>query len=262
MNHACLNCSRVSPSRFYESSSFSHTPANIFEGPATALLRSPTVIIASVALWGMNVCLFRLFGIDYVHVLTLDLKKEKEEEDRKKKTRHSKGGVMHEELNTLDEGKEKGENDNSTMSSLSMLGDNENSDNMVPITLDDATTATGSYRTPPNLEITEVKLLGLSALLIITLYASSFLWIQVGRGSTIGAIFCFYFLTLVGILIPFPSTAWIRLACRTVLKRAGELLRPRCSCIHGRPRSVPFIDVFFADAMCSMSKVRMTHSFT
>lgn len=223
-------------------------------GPATALLRSPTVIIASIALWGMNVCLFRLFGIDYVHVLTLDLKKEKDEEERSRKTRHGKGGVMHLEVNTLEE-REKGESDNGTMNSLSMHEDNsEHSEDMTPITLDDAV-ANGSYRTPSNLEITEVKLLGLSALLIITLYASSFLWIQVGRGSTIGAIFCFYLLVLVGILIPFPSTAWIRLAFRTVVKRAGELLRPRCSCIHGRPRAVPFIDVFFADAMCSMSKV-------
>lgn len=188
-------------------------------GPATALLRSPTVIIASIALWGMNVCLFRLFGIDYVHVLTLDLKKEKDEEERSRKTRHGKGGVMHLEVNTLEE-REKGESDNGTMNSLSMHEDNsEHSEDMTPITLDDAV-ANGSYRTPSNLEITEVKLLGLSALLIITLYASSFLWIQVGRGSTIGAIFCFYLLVLVGILIPFPSTAWIRLAFRTVVKRA------------------------------------------
>lgn len=40
------------------------------KGPATALLRSPTVIIASIALWGMNILLFRLFGIDHVRVLT------------------------------------------------------------------------------------------------------------------------------------------------------------------------------------------------
>jgi len=54
-------------------------------GPATALLRSPTVIIASIALWGMNVCLFRLFGIDYVYILQLDLKKEEDEKKEKEK---------------------------------------------------------------------------------------------------------------------------------------------------------------------------------
>ena len=48
-------------------------------GPATALLRSPTVIIAAVGLWGMNVYLFKLFGIDYEKVLMLDLLKERRE---------------------------------------------------------------------------------------------------------------------------------------------------------------------------------------
>lgn len=54
-------------------------------GPATALLRSPTVIIASIALWGMNVCLFRLFGIDYAYVLLLDVRKAEEKEKNKVK---------------------------------------------------------------------------------------------------------------------------------------------------------------------------------
>jgi len=220
-------------------------------GPATALLRSPTVIIASVALWGMNVCLFRLFGIDYVHVLTLDLKKE-EEESAKKKKRHTKGGVAHVEVKTDDDDRAKSEIE---MSSLSILGEGGEDEDLVPISLDDASSTQSAFRNLANYEITEIKLLGLSALLIFTLYATSFVWIQLGRGSTIGAIFCFYFMVAVGIMLPLPSTAWIRLACKTVLYRAGELLRPRCSCIHGRPRAIPFIDVFFADAMCSMSKV-------
>jgi hypothetical protein len=42
-------------------------------GPAHAMLRSPTVLIASIGLWGMNVYFFRLFGIDYVRVLKHDL---------------------------------------------------------------------------------------------------------------------------------------------------------------------------------------------
>ena len=42
------------------------------------MLRSPTVIIARIGLWGMNVYFFRLFGIDYVRVLNLDLVKERE----------------------------------------------------------------------------------------------------------------------------------------------------------------------------------------
>lgn len=231
-------------------------------GPATALLRSPTVIIASIALWGMNVCLFRLFGIDYVHVLTLDVKKE-EEENAKKKKRHTKGpsgeNIPHFEAKSSEElDDQKGEIE---LSSLVRLGDDAigNSDEMMAITLDDGaiTSSSKTFRGAADYEITEIKLFGIAALLIFTLYATSYVWIQIGRGSTIGAIFCFYIMVLFGIMIPLPSTAWVRLALRTIFRRAGELLRPRCSCIHGIPRPVPFIDVFFADAMCSMSKVSL-----
>ncbi len=225
-------------------------------GPATALLRSPTVIIASVALWGMNVCLFRLFGIDYVHVLTLDLKKGEEENSKNKKRgkKDANGDILtHLEAKSSGDGSK---NSDIELTSLSMLGDEGVSNNeMSPIILDDGLSTTSSIRNSPDYEITEAKLLGLAALLIFTLYSTSYIWIQIGRGTTIGAIFCFYFFVVIGVLVPLPSTAWLRLACRTVFRRAGELLRPRCSCIHGKPKPVPFIDVFFADAMCSMSKV-------
>jgi len=227
-------------------------------GPATALLRSPTVLIASIALWGMNVCLFRLFGIDYVHVLTLDLKKQEEE---KKKRRHKiKGTAAHVEVKSSEDHNEelkghgkRGESDSTEYSE----DDDDNDDDskeLIPKALEDSVPKF-TNRNSANLEITEVKLLGLSVLLMVTLYVTSFLWIRVGRGSTIGAIICFYSIVATGIMFPVPSTAWVRLACATVLNRAGELLKPRCSCLHGKPRSVPFIDVFFADAMCSMSKV-------
>lgn len=42
-------------------------------GPAHAMLRSPTVLIASVGLWGMNVFFYRLFGIHYIKVFKRDL---------------------------------------------------------------------------------------------------------------------------------------------------------------------------------------------
>jgi EXS family len=45
-----------------------------------AMLRSPTVLIASIGLWGMNVYVFKLFSIDYVKVLTHDLLKLEEQE--------------------------------------------------------------------------------------------------------------------------------------------------------------------------------------
>jgi hypothetical protein len=50
-------------------------------GPAHAMLRSPTVLIASVGLWGMNVFFYRLFGINYIRVLKRDLLKIAEEEE-------------------------------------------------------------------------------------------------------------------------------------------------------------------------------------
>ena len=51
--------------------------------------------------------------------------------------------------------------------------------------------------------------------------------------------------------LPLQSTRCIRVAVKTVLIRALELLKPRC---YGNMKPVPFIDVFFADAMCSLSK--------
>eukprot|EP00557_Chaetoceros_sp_GSL56_P003458 CAMPEP_0176504688 /NCGR_PEP_ID=MMETSP0200_2-20121128/16075_1 /TAXON_ID=947934 /ORGANISM="Chaetoceros sp., Strain GSL56" /LENGTH=355 /DNA_ID=CAMNT_0017904153 /DNA_START=20 /DNA_END=1085 /DNA_ORIENTATION=+ len=223
-------------------------------GPATALLRSPTVLIASIALWGMNVCLFRLFGIDYVHVLTLDLKKQEEE---KKKRRHKiKGTAAHVEVKSSEDHNEelkghgkRGESDSTEYSE----DDDDNDDDskeLIPKALEDSVPKF-TNRNSANLEITAWFVSVANGHVDVT----SFLWIRVGRGSTIGAIICFYSIVATGIMFPIPSTAWVRLACATVLNRAGELLKPRCSCLHGKPRSVPFIDVFFADAMCSMSKV-------
>ena len=55
-------------------------------GPAHAMLRSPTVLIASVGLWGMNVFFYRLFGINYIKVLKRDLIQIEEMENPGKKT--------------------------------------------------------------------------------------------------------------------------------------------------------------------------------
>ena len=240
-------------------------------GPAAALLRSPTVIIASIALWGMNVCLFRLFGIDYVYVLLLDLRKEEEHQKKKKTKKKMKNEeIPHTELSTNDDSvddfanvnagtPEKSEVELTGLSMLPSRTDESDEKNFVNVSLFNEVSPSSKEAkaiiASPIQEINEVKLIGLAAILIITLYLTSYLWIQVGRGTTIGAIFTFYGLVAMGILIPFPSTSWIRLACKTVFIRAGALLKPKCSCIHGRPRPVPFVDVFFADGMCSMSKV-------
>jgi hypothetical protein len=177
-------------------------------GPATALLRSPTVIIASVGLWGMNVYLFRLFRIDYIKVLTLDLIKEREAD----------GG--------------EGNTDSSLVASRrSKVHDSNN-------------------------EVTAFRLVVFSLSILALLHFSTKLYINVLEGSTIGAIFAFYTAVAIGLAVPLQSTEWIRVACGTVGQRALELVNPRCFCLTGGnvvPRAIPFIDVFFADAMCSVS---------
>jgi hypothetical protein len=182
-------------------------------GPATALLRSPTVIIASVGLWGMNVYLFRLFRIDYVKVLTLDLVKEKEAQEH------------HQD-------------------------DDDESSHGSSIT---------RSRIHDGTEATAYKLVVFSLSLLALLHFSTKIYIDVLDGSTVGAIFAFYTAVVVGIALPFKSTEWIRLACGTVGHRALELVNPRCFCFgSGMPRAVPFVDVFFADAMCSVSHIDYT----
>jgi hypothetical protein len=188
-------------------------------GPATALLRSPTVIIASVGLWGMNVYLFRLFRIDYVKVLMLDLIKEREAQSH---TEHDDGNSS-----------VGSHGSSSTRRSSGKMLQHENKDNEVT-----------AYR----LIIFSISLLGL-------LHFSTILYINILNGSTIGAIFVFYTAVAVGIALPIEGTRWIRLACGTVGHRALELVNPRCFCFSGGnvvPRAIPFVDVFFADAMCSV----------
>ena len=246
-------------------------------GPATALLRSPTVIIASIALWGMNVFLFRLFGIDYVRVLLHDVKKEEQEKKLKAEADSAnwsptkkRGGVLHSDfvptdlqltesvsarsnastgsnLNKMQE-VEMSQQSNPSSSNTSLSDDDEN---FVPVSLEGGLQPIFN----PHLEVTDTKLIGLAGVLIATLYLTSLFWIQIAEGSTIGAIFMFYLLVVIGIILPIPAIEWVRLSAKTVFFRAKELLNPRCSCIKGNPRPVPFIDVFFADAMCSMSKV-------
>ena len=218
--------------------SSSHEVGEIFgegNGPASALLRSPTVIIAAVGLWGMNVYLFRLFGIDYAHVLTLDLIKEKG-------TGGGGGGVG-------------GNKESGSSSALSMPPSPGSASKNHPHHGASASSGNGGGSSGDG-EVTWEKLVVLSLSLLALLHLTAVLWMDVIGGSTIGAIFAFYTSVAVGIALPLPSTAWIRTACATVLHRTFELIYPRCYCLQaGIPRAVPFIDVFFADILCSLSKV-------
>ena len=130
-------------------------------------------------------------------------------------------------------------------------------------------------------EITAPRLVFLSLSLLFLLHSTYFIWIDWLGGGTVGAIFAFYGAITIAMLFPLQSTRWLRHAAWLVLHRALELINPRCcttttstsssSSCRGKsppegggdnsnsgpriPRPIPFIDVFFADAMCSLSKV-------
>lgn len=182
------------------------------DGPAQSMLRSPTVIILSIGLWGMNIYFFRLFKLDYVKILNLDLVREREQ------------------------------------------GKSQDDDDRMMVT--EASTPPSAI--PFGSRIAWYKCVGLSVFLIILLHLSQYLYVDLKGGSSIGATFFFYSAFILAILFPLPSTKWVRVATKLVLQRAAALIHPRCFCIYTPPqgpRPIPFIDVFFADAMCSMSKV-------
>jgi hypothetical protein len=201
-------------------------------GPAQAMLRSPTVLIVSVGLWGMNVFFFQLFGINYKHVLNYDLmveSKESTQQLQQQQLLHVRG------------------TSNQTMDSKAYDDDEEE-----------------EYQDPveekPGSSVTWWKLVFFASFMLVVLHYSTHYWTDhLGRGS-IGAVFSFYGCMLLYIFLPISSNRWLRRSFVVILQRAFELVNPRCSCIsmdHPKngPRPIPFIDVFFADAMCSLSKL-------
>eukprot|EP00550_Attheya_septentrionalis_P008791 CAMPEP_0198298086 /NCGR_PEP_ID=MMETSP1449-20131203/39613_1 /TAXON_ID=420275 /ORGANISM="Attheya septentrionalis, Strain CCMP2084" /LENGTH=506 /DNA_ID=CAMNT_0043999267 /DNA_START=355 /DNA_END=1875 /DNA_ORIENTATION=- len=222
-------------------------------GPATAMLRSPTVIIASIGLWGMNVYFFRLFGINYVRVLHLDLVKEKEAmagtKSSSSQTNKNNGSSSAE----LSDGKEQfADNGNvppDSRTGIVMIGTSgKNSD-------EESTPFTPYLMDHPGAEVTAPKLFFLSFFLLALLHLTPYVWIHWLGGDIMTAVFAFYGSVAVGIAVPLPSTRWVRHILMVVLQRAAELINPRCACNGTMPRPIPFIDVFFADGMCSLSKV-------
>jgi hypothetical protein len=202
-------------------------------GPAQAMLRSPTVLIVSVGLWGMNVFLFRLFGINYQYVLNYDLLAEKEEANRSEDSR---------QMVRM----------NSISGSANTTDDDESDEDFYTA----EPTPTQEQRS--GAAITWEKLVIFSISLLVILHYTTHYWMDHLGRSSIGAVFTFYGVVLVYIFLPFSSNRWLRKAFVIVLQRTFELVNPRCSCISqdpAGPRPIPFIDVFYADAMCSMSKV-------
>jgi hypothetical protein len=207
------------------------------------MLRSPTVLIASVGLWGMNVYFFRLFHIDYAYVLNLDLVKEREA-----KLRAASGTAASAERKLSDVENNAESVDSKNSSKTSEVGED---DDYQKHAFQDDPEEYGR-------EVTWQKLVGLSVVLMVLLHLSIFAWIDLLGGGSIGAVFSFYIAVFIGVVLPLPSTRWLRKSCVIVLQRACELLNPRCFCVNSEPsgpRPIPFVDVFFADAMCSLSKV-------
>lgn len=205
-------------------------------GPAQAMLRSPTVLIASIGLWGMNVYFFQLFKIDYAYVLNFDLVKEREAQ-----LRAASGTSDVRDMESVD-------GSNKT-DKTSEVGDDDDYQNAV--LGDDPEDNDGTA-------ITWQKLIGFSVSLMLLLHLSISFWIDFLGGGSIGAVFAFYGAVTIGIILPLSTTRWLRTASVIVLQRAFELFNPRCFCVSpdpSGPRPIPFIDVFFADGMCSLSKV-------
>ena len=248
------------------------------QGPAQMMLRSPTVIIAGIGLWGMNVYFFRLFKIDYVKVLNLDLVKEREtkllsesgtdhhvgrirrkdsvdDDDNKSLSKRSDIELDDDNISILSGGSSHNNNNSSNSTVNGGAGGGAKSSSMSA--LDAASTRSPSL-VPPGSRITWIRLVVLSIFLMIVLETIERVWVESMGQSIISAVFVFYAAFAMAVLFPIASTRWLRNATVLVLQRTFELVNPRCSCITQErkgPRPIPFVDVFYADAMCSLSKV-------
>jgi EXS family len=301
-------------------------------GPAHAMLRSPTVLIASVGLWGMNVYFFKLFGIDYVKVLRHDLDEEKRQAEELYYHHSSSNNHHHHhptnnrpyhhlhrssslEINSNGKGNSassvlpltssatapsaaaSSSSNAAVNTSMTTAGDYSDDDMMMMYNDDkddyecdeqeafllsapsNASAINSSSSADPS-SITWGRLVIFSLSLLVLLHATYGFWIDVLGKSPLMAVFAFYGAVTTAVLVPLPSTKWLRKAVVLVLQRSFELVNPRCNCIvldasaagatnnphfghpppHQQqplvlPRPIPFVDVFFADAMCSLSKV-------
>lgn len=204
---------------------------------ANATLRSPTILICLVFLWGMNMWFFRIFGIDYVKVLHHDLKSRTEQHD------HSSD----------QEEKEKDcEVKRASSSSLAALDHYPRSNSTSTPHPDDEeiTFAGGSVASDSEKgkdESSGARVMFFAGTLLINLHVTHYFWSEWMGGSQIGASMAFYGGVATAMLA--PSSHWLRRSTWIVVQRAWQIVQ----CHIRRP--VPFIDVFFADSMCSLSKV-------
>jgi hypothetical protein len=281
------------------------------KGPAQAMLRSPTVLIVAVGLWGMNVFFFKLFGIDYRYVLTYDLVQMELEEERQRREQREKKDIIDSDNNHSDKNHSSHGGGSMTTSSIPLplpappsssmslpdIGssisaavggstggamdlekqkqrgtpNSEATDETATTTATDITTLTNASHSAAielqqlqqpeqyGMSITWFKLVIFSVVLLFLLHFTTHFWMDHLGRSSIGAVFSFYGAVVVYIFLPLQSNQWLRRAFVMVVQRSFELINPRCSCIflepNAIPRKIPFVDVFYADAMCSLSKV-------
>jgi len=271
------------------------------KGSAQAMLRSPTVLILCVGLWGMNLFFYRLFGIDYKYILKFDLIEIDKEEKEKRRT----GGYTDETATASNYDTD--QQNNTSMHDLELVemdsttNINTNTSKAAPrrsltpsqphqtlspikSIINSATNATNTAiassncmlpilpqlsPSPPDVGslIVWYKLVLFCAVLLLLLHTSTHYWMDYLHRSSIGAVGFFYLSTVVYIFVPLRQNAWLRRSFGIVIQRVWALIHPRCytHCVENAnassngnqipPRRIPFVDVFFADAMCSLSKV-------
>mmetsp|Transcript_19939 Transcript_19939/g.49636 ORF Transcript_19939/g.49636 Transcript_19939/m.49636 type:complete len:524 (+) Transcript_19939:291-1862(+) len=244
------------------------------KGSAQAMLRSPTVLILCIGLWGMNLFFYRLFGIDYRYVLKYDLIEIEAEELRRsgngsngnsttppasRPRRKRRDGFELTENHDL----ELMENNSSSSSSINININNINSTRRPlspPIGKATRSISEESSQTDIGSSILWYKLVLFCVVLLFLLHTSTHYWMDHLKRSSIGAVGFFYLTMVVYIFVPLPQNIWLRRSFGILLRRSWALIHPRCSCITLYntgivPRRIPFVDVFFADFMCSLSKV-------
>mmetsp|Transcript_23289 Transcript_23289/g.54901 ORF Transcript_23289/g.54901 Transcript_23289/m.54901 type:complete len:565 (-) Transcript_23289:408-2102(-) len=247
------------------------------KGSAQAMLRSPTVLILCVGLWGMNIFFFRLFGLDYKYILNLDLVEiEKEEKDKAtKESRRRRDGYIEtstsennsndpELMETATKNSGSAVKKTRAASPASMMQDTSSINDIIPISqFPQSGSSTPSDSFPQGdigSAILWYKLVLFSIILLLILHFSTHYWMDHLHRNSIGAVAFFYSSMMLYIFFPVRQNEWLRRSFVIVVKRTWALLHPRCSCIHlfgtnQIPRRIPFVDVFYADAMCSLSKV-------
>lgn len=255
-------------------------------GPSHAMLRSPTVLIVSIGLWGMNIFFFRLFGINYRYVLQYDLLKEQQQQQLELKEQKqeslatlsmsipaapvssgSMASIGDMSITTTPVTSRKDDKTSSRSFDESDLEKEKDKDNLNLAVKDkyidkemlylDSQYPALEASTTAGATITWYKLVIFSLILLFLLHATTRIWMDLlGRG-VVGAVLCFYATFLIYIFIPLASNQWLRKAFQITLLRTFALIQPRCWCFRPTemPRPIPFVDVFYADAMCSLSKV-------